>query len=175
MPEIRLPRDVTPVPVMPGYPQSGMIRQAHALWLSACGDRDLPARADLLAALPGSLKPFTILFAIETAPLDFRYVEIGARVQAVSNADNTGRRLAELPHQRPPSKVWDHLSAAFDARAPVKGVLPYVGKSRDFSSVFHIVLPLSEDGAAVDHLLVCVDLTPALRLDDGIHPFTQLG
>ncbi len=66
-----------------------------------------------------------------------------------------------------------------DARAPVRGVLPYVGRSREFSSIFHIVLPLADDGETVDRLLVCVDLAPVagpgVRLQDGTHPFTQLG
>ena len=89
--------------------------------------------------------------------------------------DHTGRLLSELPHQRPPSRVWDHLSAALDARAPIRGVLPYVGRSRDISSIYHIVLPLADDGETVDRLLVCVDLGPLVRLEDGTHPFTQLG
>jgi hypothetical protein len=161
--------------VLPGYPQSGLLRQAHGLWLQARGDREMPAWHDMPPLLPATMRPLTILFAAIREPLDFRYAEIGSRMREISNADHTGRLLSDLPHQRPPSRVWDHLSAALDARAPIRGVLPYVGRSRDISSIYHIVLPLADDGETVDRLLVCVDLGPLVRLEDGTHPFTQLG
>lgn len=172
IPPVALPQ--TPS-ALPGYPQSGMMRQAHGLWLQARGRREMPAWAALAPLIPDSLRPYTILLATTCEPFDFRYAEIGSRIQAISNSDNTGRLISELPHQRPPSKVWDHLSAAFDARAPIRGALPYVGRARDLSSIYHIVLPLADDGETVDRLLVCVDPGPAIRLEDGTHPFTQLG
>jgi hypothetical protein len=162
---------------LPGYPQSEILTNAHLLWLSARGQAEMPARRHLPAAALEPLAPQMLVFAVERAPLDFRYLEIGSRMRALSNDDYTGRGMSEIAHQRPPSLVWDHLTAAMDARAPVRGVLPYVGRSRDINSIFHIVLPLAEDGETVDHLLVCVDLAPnsAVRLQDGTHPFTQLG
>jgi hypothetical protein len=169
------PRERSPAPALPGYPQSRLLRQAHALWLQARGEREMPDWRGLAPLLPAAMRPVTILFAAVREPFDFRYAEIGSRVREISNADHTGRLLSELPHQRPPSRVWDHLSAALDARAPIRGVLPYVGRSRDISSICHIVLPLADDGERVDRLLVCVDLGPVVRLEDGTHPFTQLG
>ena len=162
-------------PVLPGYPQSAMMRQVHGLWLANRGASEMPTWMSMSALLPTSLLPLTILFTVNREPFDFRYTEIGSRIRAICNADYTGRLMSELPHQRPPSKVWDHLSAAFDARAPVRGALPYVGRSRELSSIYHIVLPLADDGETVDRLLVCVDLGPALRLQDGTPLFTQLG
>ena len=50
-----------------------------------------------------------------------------------------------------------------------------MGRSRDVGGIFHIVLPLSDDGVTVDRVLVCVDLAPPIRLQDGTPPFTQLG
>jgi len=164
-----------PSTALPGYPQSPMMQQAHGLWLQARADREMPGWTDIAPLLPATMRPFTILFTAVREPLDFRYSEIGARIQAITNADNSGRLLSELPHQRPPSRVWDHLSAAFDARAPVRGSLPYVGRSRGIGGIFQIVLPLADDGETVDRLLVCVDITPTVRLEDGTDPFTQLG
>ncbi len=161
---------------LPGYPQSALLTRAHALWLAVRGPAEMPTRQAMLA--DPALEPLrtqTILVAVEREPHDFRYIELGQRMQTLSNVDYTGMRMSEVAHQRPPSLVWDHLTAAVDCRAPVKGVLPYVGRSREISSVFHIVMPLAEDGETVDHLLVCIDLFPAVRLADGTHPFTQLG
>ncbi|MBS4045311.1 MAG: hypothetical protein KG075_03135 [Alphaproteobacteria bacterium] len=164
---------------LPGYPQSEILTQAHQLWLAARGSAEMPARRQFTAALLEPLAAQLMVFGIEQEPLDFRYLEIGNRMRGLSNDDYTGKCLSEIPHQRAPSRVWDHLTAAMDARAPVRGVLPYVGRSREFSSIFHIVLPLADDGETVDRLLVCVDLAPGagagVRLQDGTHPFTQLG
>ncbi len=160
---------------LPGYPQSALLNQAYALWLAARGRAEMPARRGLDERHPGLLHAQTLLFSVARDPLDFRYKLIGSRIQAILNTDYTGMTLSQVPHQRSPSLVWDHLSAAVDARAPVKGVVPYVGRSRDVGGVYHIVLPLADDGETVDHLLVCVDLAPPVRLQDGTPPFTQLG
>lgn len=164
---------------LPGYPQSEILTRAHLLWLDARGSAEMPARRQFSAATLEPLAAQLLVFGVEQEPLDFRYLEMGSRMRALSNDDYTGRRVSEIPHQRAPSLVWDHLMAAMDARAPVRGVLPYVGRSREFSSIFHIVLPLADDGETVDRLLVCVDLAPiagpGVRLQDGTHPFTQLG
>jgi len=161
---------------LPGYPQSAMLTTAHGIWLAARGAAEMPSLA-MLEHHPAlePMQPQLLLMAVETEPHDFRYVRIGSRMQQLSNADYTGRRMSEILHQRAPSTVWDHLTAAVDCRAPVKGVLPYVGRSRDISSIFHIVMPLATDGERIDHLLICVDLYQSVRLRDGTHPFTQLG
>lgn len=160
---------------LPGYPQSDLLTCGHRLWLAARGTAEMPGLQQLSAPDLEPLRAQMLLFAVEREPLDFLYLEIGSRMLALSNDDYSGKRLSEVPHQRPPSLVWDHLAAAVDARAPVRGVLPYVGRARDISSIFHIVLPLAADGETVDHLLVCIDLAPLVRLQDGTHPFTQLG
>lgn len=160
---------------LPGYPQSVLLTRAHGLWLTARGSAEMPGLALLDAPALEPLRSQLILFAVEPEPLDFRYVEIGSRILALSNGDYTGRRLSDIAHQRPPSLVWDHLAAAVDCRAPVKGVLPYVGRFRDISSIFHIVMPLAENGEQADHLLVCVDLFQAVRRLDDPNSFPQLG
>lgn len=170
---------ITPRPAagsgLPGYPQSETLTNIHLLWLAARGTAEMPARRQIPAAALEPLATQLLLFGVERDPLDFRYLEMGSRMRAVSNDDYTGRCLSEIPHQRAPSLVWDHLTAAVDARAPVRGVIPYVGRRRDIGSISHIVLPLAEDGETVDRLLVCVELAPVMHLQDGTHPFTQLG
>ncbi|HEX6978720.1 MAG TPA: hypothetical protein VF342_05430 [Alphaproteobacteria bacterium] len=164
-----------PSPGLPGYPQSLLLHDAHARWLAARLAAEMPSWSDLRPHIPDSLRAHAILFEVQPEPLDFRYLEIGSHLLAISNADHTGRLMSELAHQRPPSKIWDHFTAACDARAPIKSVLPYVGRNRDIGSVYHIVLPLADDGEIIDRLLVCVDSAPVIRLADGTQPFTQLG
>jgi hypothetical protein len=160
---------------LPGYPQSALLTRAHGLWLAARGGAEMPGLSLLDHPALEPLRPQLILFAIEPEPLDFRYLRIGSRILSLSNSDYTGRRLSEIAHQRPPSTVWDHLASAIDCRAPVKGVLPYVGRHRDISSIFHIVLPLAGNGEQADHLLVCVDLFQPVRRSGDPNSFPQLG
>lgn len=160
---------------LPGYPQSELLTRIHLVWLDARGRAEMPARGQIPASALEPMAGQMLIFGIERDPFDFRYLEMGSRMRELSNDDYTGRRLSEIPHQRPPSLVWDHLTAAVDARAPVRGALPYVGRRRDISSIFHIVLPLAEDGETPDRLLVCVEFAPVMHLQDGTHPFTQLG
>lgn len=160
---------------LPGYPQSEMLTRIHLVWLEARGSAEMPSRCQIPAAALDSLAGQLLVFGIEREPLDFRYLEMGSRMRELSNDDYIGRCLSDIPHQRAPSLVWDHLTAAMDARAPVRGVLPYVGRRRDIGSIFHIVLPLAEDGETVDRLLVCIELAPVMHLQDGTPPFIQLG
>lgn len=154
-----------PSVALPGYPQSPLLDRAHAYWLERRRAAEMPSWQAMNTHAFEPLRATSILFAVERDPLDFRYVEIGNRILAVSNADNTGRPVSQIPHQRAPSRVWDHFTTAFDARAPVKGALPYIGRSRDIGGAYHIVLPLADDGRDVDRLLVCVDLAPSLAPD----------
>lgn len=149
-----------PSVALPGYPQSPLLERAHAYWLERRGVAEMPSWRTMNTHVFDPMRASSILFTVQREPLDFRYAEIGSRIAAVSNTDNTGKLVSELPHQRPPSRVWDHFTTAFDARAPVKGTLPYVGRSRDVGGAFQIVLPLADDGRNVDCLLVCVDFAP---------------
>lgn len=160
---------------LPGYPQSALLNQAHAWWLAARGDHEMPPPAAVADAALDGLRAQSLLFAVAADPLDFRYMVVGSKMLALSNADYTGQWISAIPHQRPPSLVHDHLAAAVDARAPVRAALPYVGRSRVHATVFHIVLPLSADGTAVTQVLVCVDLSQVVRLTDGPEPFNPPG
>lgn len=151
-----------PSVALPGYPQSPLLDRAHAFWLERRGAAEMPSWQRMNTTAFEPLRASSILFTVQHEPLDFCYAEIGSRIAAISNADNTGKLISEIPHQRPPSRVWDHFTTAFDARAPVKGTLPYVGRSRDIGGAYQIVLPLADDGRNVDRLLVCVDLAPSI-------------
>lgn len=157
---------LAPASGLPGYPQSRLLNEAHRRWLEARLAAEMPSWSDLRHTIDEPLRRCAILLDVLPEPLDFRYAEIGSQILAISNANYTGRLMSELPHQRPPSKIWEHCAAATDARAPVKGVLPYVGRSRAIASVYHIVLPLADDGETVDRLFVCVDPAPARHLAD---------
>lgn len=174
---VAVPRMASPhsSAALPGYPQSRLLNDAHAHWLACRAGAEMPSWQAVDTAALDPFRPRTILFEVQREPLDFRYAEIGSWIRSISNTDVTGMLVSALPHQQPPSKVWDHLAGAVDARAPVKGVLPYVGRQRDLSSIYHIVLPLAEDGETVNRLLICVDVAPSVRLQDGTPPFTQLG
>uniref|UniRef100_UPI003137A719 PAS domain-containing protein n=1 Tax=Ferrovibrio terrae TaxID=2594003 RepID=UPI003137A719 len=72
-----------------------LLRQGYDSWLAKCGDRPMPARADLDPAEITPLLPNLILRDVlrDTKPgwpLDFRYRLIGTRVDAMMNGRYTG-------------------------------------------------------------------------------------
>jgi hypothetical protein len=142
-----------------------LLRQAHAYWDGRRRGRRMPARADIdpLDILP--LLPHVILMDVLRDakpgwPLDFRYRLLGTRVDAMMNARYTGLCLSDLPHQRPPGRLWDSLATVTAAQEPRINRVPYVGPHKDYLSVVDMVMPLSADGAQVDMLFCIVDFVP---------------
>jgi hypothetical protein len=69
---------------------------------------------------------------------------------------DTGLRVREHEHQRPPSVVWTKFEAAIAQRRPVATRLPFVGPHREFVRVEDVVMPLAADGVRVDMLFATI-------------------
>ena len=130
---------------------NALLRAAYDYWDQRRGERAMPARVDLDPADIPKLLPYVILTDVVSAePLDFRYRLIGTAICQRIARDYTGRRLIDLPHQRPGSLVWDRRADCVRTMAPVYDCeLPYIGPSHYVRRVSQIHLPLSPDGTAV--------------------------
>lgn len=142
-----------------------LLRQAYDYWLAKCGNRSMPARADLDPAEITPLLPNVILMDVlrDTKPgwpLDFRYRLIGTRVDAMMNGRYTGMRMSEMPHQQPGSRIWGSLQTVTEQGRPQINRVPYVGQHKDFITVVDMVMPLSGDGRQVDMLFCVVEFIP---------------
>lgn len=137
------------------------INQASlAYWLQQRGDRQMPARQDLLPADMISFLPNIILLDVLQSPLDFRYRLIGTKVTLqMLHTDNTGLTMRQLENkgQGPDSKIFGNCRRAVESGRPVAAKTPYVGKNSDFKATEDIILPLSADGQTVNMLFVTAE------------------
>lgn len=157
-----------PTQALPDLDLSGatpLLLRGYDYWRSKRGVRIMPARGDIDPAEIVPLLPHIVLMDVlydskPGWPLDFRYRLIGTHVDAQMNARYTGLCMSDLPHQKPPSRIWTSLATVTEAKTPRINRVPYVGPHRDFLSVVDMVMPMASDGIRVDMLFCIVDFTP---------------
>lgn len=118
---------------------------------------DLPLRRAFDPADIPSLLPHLIFLSVTLDPVDYRYRVIGGTVREHLLANYTGRWISEIPHQRPPSRLYSNLTKAVTERAPVLSDTPYVGTKKDFLKSDELILPLVDENDQITHLLVLLD------------------
>ena len=128
----------------------------RAYWAEKRGDRLMPARReidplDIIPALPN-----VIIIEVQRDPVDFLYRLIGTEVDKHSTQSYTGHKVSEIPHRAPPSTVWENLMMVTKEKTPSCQRVPYVGPGYDFTETRQVLLPLSDDGTTVDHLLAVI-------------------
>lgn len=132
------------------------MRQLFEYWLAKCRDRFAPARADI--------DPLDIPYALgELLMLDvegggkggpvFRYRLTGSRIVLLTGYDLIGSTTAAIPDPANRAYVEDVYRRAVAERGPVlvEHHRPIDGRPRAYTL---LALPLSNDGAAVDILMV---------------------
>ncbi len=137
--------------------RSKVNRQALDYWIRIRGERMMPSRADLDPLDIRRILPNVVLIDVSNDPLDFRYRLIGTKIASQLNNDHTGKWMSEIPHQRPPSKIWSSCATVVTEKIPMTTEVPYEGRNKDFSVSEDIVMPLSADGETVNMLFVVVD------------------
>lgn len=137
--------------------RSKINRQALDYWIKIRGTRPMPSRADLDPLDIRKLLPNVLLIDVAHNPLDFRYRLIGTKIVSQLNNDHTGKWMSEIPHQKPPSKIWSSCETVVTEKIPMTTEVPYEGRNKDFSVSEDIVMPLSGDGVTVNMLFVVVD------------------
>ncbi len=77
---------------------SEALRPLFQYWLAACGDKSLPARADIdPVEMPIQLLPNVVLVDVVPEPLRFRYRIVGTAVAQMLGEDWTGYFVDEIP------------------------------------------------------------------------------
>lgn len=125
-------------------------------WKQKRGDRPMPAGRDIDPAEIAKILPHVILLDVRQQPLDFRYRLVGAKMDEHMLGSYTGLWMSQIPHQRPPSRIWANCrQVALEAR-PLSGDTPYVGKGKEFLTTEDLLMPLSDDGKTVQMLFITV-------------------
>lgn len=130
------------------------LREGLAYWDRARGARSMPARAEIEPRAIVRILPNLMLLDVLREPLDFRYRLVGTRIDHYAADRYTGKRMSEVPHQRPPSQFWSECRFVVEHARPTFNRTPYVGAHRDFLSVVNLICPLGEDDNVTT--LMCV-------------------
>lgn len=120
------------------------------------GDR-LPARSDIDPLDIPTLLPQVILLDVQNDPWDFRFRLIGTNVVHHLSRDWTGSWMSDIEHMAPPSRIYNSCVEVASAGKPLRSDTPYVGPHQNYVRAEDVILPLAQDGATPDMLLVFVE------------------
>jgi hypothetical protein len=135
-----------------------IIAQARSYWERIRGSRNMPRRGDLDPLDIPRLLPFVMLVDVLTEPLDFRFRLIGSAIQEIIARNYLGRCFSALPHMARGNLIWAEYEAVASQQRPVAAILDYVGSDRYVQGVRHGLMPLSNDGRAVNMIFAAVEI-----------------
>lgn len=154
---LRLPDDPAN---RPGEPllalRSPVNRMSYDYWRQKRGERAMPARCDIDPAEILKILPHVFLLDVRQEPLDFRYRLIGTKMDQHMLGRYTGLWMSQIPHQKAPSRIWANCRKAALEGRPLAGDTPYIGKGKEFLTTEDLLMPLSDDGRAVQMLFITV-------------------
>jgi hypothetical protein len=148
-------RPDAPAGALAGAPPD--LLEIYAYWLRKRGDRAMPARADIEPTEIGRLLPGMLLVDVQRTPdgaPDFLYRLVGTREVDMRGHDPTGRRVAEAYYGTSAESVIGWYRRVVEARSPFLDDDCYHLPGQEWSPFASIYLPLSNDGAEVNMVLV---------------------
>lgn len=139
--------------------QSPLLHEVHAYWRAKCGDRAMPARADLDPIDIPELLPNLILIDVIPPSGRLRVRLVGTWIVNQFGRDYTGRYLDEIDFGEAQDEIVREYSAAAAAAYPVCSDHRYRNLGGQIYDIERLILPLSEDGERVSMLLIVLDFT----------------
>jgi hypothetical protein len=128
------------------------LKLALDYWRAKKGARLAPTRTDIDPVDIAPLLPQVMLVDIGDDPLDFRFRLAGTGIFKIHGAELTNKRALDLEPAPYAALIHGHYCEATARRAPVAHrVLIEVDARR--SAYMRIILPLSEDGQAINRLM----------------------
>jgi hypothetical protein len=128
------------------------LRQAFDYWQAKRGGRLAPSRADIDPIEIAPLLPRVMLVDVSADPVDFRFRLAGTGIFRIHGAELTNKRALELEPPAYAALIHRLYCEALTRRAPIAHRLLIECETRR-SAYMRIMLPLSEDGAAINRLL----------------------
>lgn len=129
-------------------------------WESKIVDGRIPARRDIEPLDIPELLPQIILLDVSRDPWNFRFRLIGTNVVYHLSEDWTGSWFSQIGHMAAPSRIFTACVNVASSGNPLRNQIPYIGPHSNFISSEDLILPLSDDGATIDKLLVFVEYFP---------------
>lgn len=133
------------------------LREMYAYWRGKRGARPMPTRTDIDPSEIKNLLPGVLLVDVVRsgggAP-DFIYRLVGTREVEMRGHDPTGKRVAEAFYGKSAEAVIACYQGVVDTRCPFLDDDCYHLTGQEWSPNATIYLPLSNDGAEVNMVLV---------------------
>jgi len=148
-------KDVTPEEIRGRIAACHRTVQAmHEYWLGKRGDRAMPARADIEPAEIKKLLPMVMLVDVTADARRFVYRLVGTQEVMERGGDPTGKSVAEAYFGGSLDETLSCYDYVVQKRAPFCYRDPYAASDGQIQNDDIIYLPLSDDGASVNIVLV---------------------
>jgi len=130
------------------------VQTMYDYWLAKRGSRIMPARADLEPAEIKKLLPMMVLVDVTADARRFVYRLVGTQEVAERGADPTGKSVAEAFFGGSLEETLSCYDYVVRNRTPFCYRDPYAAPDGQIQNDDIVYLPLSEDGATVNMILV---------------------
>lgn len=145
----------------PGELVSRPLTDIHALWAQLANGRLAPRRDELSPAVIRGLLPYTFVMDVIAQGEDFRFGFAGDRIIQFMGRRFAGMLLSEFSG----TPIFDNMhriySACVKERRPLaNGPMQANHEPKNFLEMEVLILPVSEDGAAVSAILGAMDTWP---------------
>jgi hypothetical protein len=153
-----MPGDDSPsTSISPGDLQQTYTRDAYAAWLAARGDRHMPSRADMSPRVMRKFLNYVALVEVLNGGEDFRFRVVGDGIATQQKLPLAGKTMADVDRMVPGfggflKGIYTRTLKHRDERA-YRGTYMRTADRHPFNYET-LVLPLSDDGETVDHILV---------------------
>jgi hypothetical protein len=141
------------------------LQRIYAYWEAKRGSRSMPRRADLdPAEIPPRLLPGITLVDVVPDPRRYVYRLVGTMEAEVRGHDPTGKSVAEAYFGENAEDATECYDRVVETRAPVLDPIPFLERRRGYRGAESLFLPLSNDGVAVNMIVVFFDPDAVVRL-----------
>jgi hypothetical protein len=140
------------------------LQRIYAYWSSKRGGRAMPRRADLdPTEIPPRLLPGITLVDVVADPRRYVYRLVGTKETEVRGRDPTGKSVAEAYFGENVQDAAQCYDRVVETCAPVLDPTPFLERRRGYRGAESLFLPLSNDGVAVNMILVFFDPEAVVR------------
>jgi hypothetical protein len=140
------------------------LQRIYAYWQTKRGNRPMPRRADLdPTEIPPHLLPGITL--VDVVPDTRRYVYrlVGTKEAEVRGYDPTGKSVVEAFFGENAEDATECYDRVVETGAAVLDPVPFLERRRGYRGAESLFLPLSNDGVAVNMILVFFDPDSVVR------------
>jgi hypothetical protein len=141
------------------------LRRIYAYWRTKRGDRSMPRRMDLdPTEIPPRLLPGITLVDVVPDPRRYVYRLVGTMEVEVRGYDPTGKSVGEAYFGESAGDATECYDRVVETRMPILDPLPFLERRRGYRGAESLFLPLSNDGFAVNMIMVFFDPDAIVKL-----------